>query len=141
MKNTPKFFGIIVLVMTIGFGFNACEHPTNAEKDVTAPDEIAIDLSYDLSDMDEWELTEQTAQAAAGVNKVFTVTGIYASYRWYLDGVPAGTSSSYTFNKPVGVYQLFVIVTNSVGESRSGRCRITVDAVPPGPPLLIKGSL
>jgi len=79
-----------------------------------------------LSGMDEWELTEQAAQAAPNVNKTFTVTGTYSTYRWYLDGTPVGVSSSYTFNKPVGVYQLVVVVTNSNGESRSGRCRVTV---------------
>jgi uncharacterized repeat protein (TIGR02543 family) len=80
--------------------------------------------------MDEWELTEQTAQVYANVNKVFTVTRTYTSYRWLLDGTQEGTSSSYTFNKPAGVYQLIVIVTNSSGESRSGRCWVTTVVQP-----------
>jgi uncharacterized repeat protein (TIGR02543 family) len=37
-----------------------------------------------------------------------------------------GTSSAYIFNKPSGVYQLIVVATNGVGESRSGCCRVTV---------------
>jgi hypothetical protein len=37
-----------------------------------------------------------------------------------------GTSSSYTFNKPQGIYELIVVATNSGGESRSGRCWVTV---------------
>jgi hypothetical protein len=89
--------------------------------------EPATGITIDLADMDEWELTEQTAQAEPGVNKVFTVTGTYAAYQWYLDGVSVGTTSSYTFNMPPGVYQLAVVVRNSNGEKRSGRCRITVE--------------
>jgi hypothetical protein len=75
--------------------------------------------------MSEWALTEQTARVSSGVNKVFTVTGTYTTYRWYLDGTPVGTSSSYTFNKPQGIYELIVVATNSGGESRSGRCWVT----------------
>ena len=83
-------------------------------------------FTISLADINEWELTEQTAQVTANVNKVFNVAGTYSTYRWYLDGTSVGTSSSYTFNKPAGVYQLVVVVTNSSGESRSGRCRVTV---------------
>ena len=89
---------------------------------IPSPSEFVINLTS----LNEWELTEQTAQAAANTNKIFTVTGTYTTYRWYLDGTQVGTSSSYTFNKPVGVYQLVVVVTNSNGESRSGRCWVTV---------------
>jgi hypothetical protein len=84
-------------------------------------------IVIDLAGMNEWELTEQTAQVNAYENKVFTVTGTYTTYQWYLNGVSVGTSSSYTFNRPVGIYELVVVVTNSNEESRSGRCRITVD--------------
>jgi hypothetical protein len=90
--------------------------------------EIIIDPA--IAGIDEWELTEQTTQATPNIDKVFTVSGTYAAYRWYLDGVPVGTASSYTFNKQDGVYQLVVVVTDSNGESRSGRCRITVELVP-----------
>jgi uncharacterized repeat protein (TIGR02543 family) len=88
---------------------------------IPSPSGMVIDLN-----MNEWNLTEQTAQATANADKIFSVTGTYTAYRWYLDGTSVGTSSSYTFNKPAGVYQLVVIATNSAGESRSGRCRITV---------------
>jgi hypothetical protein len=84
-------------------------------------------IVIDLTGMNEWELTEQTAQVNANENKVFTVTGNFATYRWYLNGESVGTSPGYTFNRPVGVYELVVVVTNSNGESRSGRCRITVE--------------
>jgi hypothetical protein len=83
-------------------------------------------IVIDLAGMNEWELTEQTAQVNPYEDIIFTVTGNYTTYRWYLDGVSVGTSSGYTFNRPVGVYELVVVVTNSDGESRSGRCRITV---------------
>jgi hypothetical protein len=79
-----------------------------------------------LAGMNEWELTEQTAQATANANRVFTVSGAYTAYRWYLDGTQVGTSSTYTLNEPAGVYQLVVAVTNNNGESRSGRCWVTV---------------
>jgi hypothetical protein len=62
----------------------------------------------------------------ADIGSSITVTGTYSTYRWYLDGTSVGTLSSYTFNKPVGVYQLSVVVTDSNGESRSGHCWITV---------------
>jgi len=88
--------------------------------------EITIDPII-TGTLDEWTLlTDQSTQAVHNENKQFTVTGTYTAYQWYLDGVAAGTSSSYTFNKPAGVYQLVVVVTNSSGESRSGRCRVTV---------------
>jgi uncharacterized repeat protein (TIGR02543 family) len=83
--------------------------------------EIVIGLN-----INEWELTEQTALATADVDKIFTVTGTYTTYQWYLDGISAGSSSSYTFNKSAGVYQLVVVATNSAGERRSGRCRIAI---------------
>jgi hypothetical protein len=90
---------------------------------------ISISVSeivINLTNMNEWALTEQTARAYPNVNKVFTVTGTYTTYRWYLDGTQVGTSSSYTFNKPEGIYELIVVATNSGGESRSGRCWVTV---------------
>jgi len=86
----------------------------------------SVEMIIELAEMNEWDLIEQTAQATANVNKTFTVTGTYATYEWYLDGISVGTSSSYTFNKPADVYQLMVVVTDSNGESRSGRVRITV---------------
>jgi len=93
------------------------------------PDSVSTGIVIELADIDidEWELIEQTAQAAPNTDKTFTVTETYESYQWYLDGKPVGTSSNtYTLNKPAGVYQLVVVVTNSNGESRSGRCRVTV---------------
>jgi len=83
-----------------------------------------------LVEMNEWELMEQTVQAIANTNKVFTVSGTYSTYRWYIDGTILGSSSSFTFNKPLGVYELILIVTNSAGESRSGRCWVTTTNPP-----------
>jgi hypothetical protein len=90
------------------------------------------EIIINLVGMDEWELTEQSVQAAANLNKTFTVNGIFSTYQWYLDGMLVGTSSAYIFNESTkDVYQLVVVVTNSNGESRSGRCRITVVDHPP----------
>jgi len=98
--------------------------PAPVTANITNPSfEIVIDWTV----IDEWQLIEQTAQAAANEDKVFTVTGSYAAYHWYLDGELVGISSTYTFNQPADVYQLVVVVTNSSGERRSGRCRITVN--------------
>ena len=83
-------------------------------------------FEINLSIMDEWELTEQAVQVGAYFNKVFTVKGTYVTYQWLLDGTLVETSPNYVFNKPANVYQLAVIVTNNNGESRSGRCRISV---------------
>ena len=83
-------------------------------------------IVINFAEMNEWELIEQTSQAIANEDNIFSVTGSYTTYRWYLDGVLVGSSSSYTFNKPEGVYQLAVVVTNNNGESRSGRCWVTV---------------
>jgi len=78
-----------------------------------------------IKGIDEWELLLQKTEVIPNEDNAFTITGTYATYQWYLDGISVGTSSSYILNKPVGVYQLVVVVTNSAGESRSGRCRVT----------------
>ncbi|MCL2765911.1 MAG: hypothetical protein FWD40_11645 [Treponema sp.] len=84
-------------------------------------------IVINLTNMNEWELIEQTAQATVNISKQFTVSGTYSTYRWFLDGVLVGTSANYIFNSSEkNTYQLVVIVTNNNGESRSGRCRITV---------------
>jgi len=85
-------------------------------------------ITINLDAMNEWDLIEQAVQINANTTNIFTVIGNYSTYRWYLDGISVGTSSSYSFNKSAGVYQLIVVVTNSFGESRSGRCRVTVSS-------------
>jgi len=89
-----------------------------------------VEFEITLAAMSEWELTDQTAYVATNTNRIFTVNGTYSTYRWYLDGALINSSSSYTFNKPNGVYQLMIVVTNSTGDSRSGRCWVTVSATP-----------
>jgi len=86
----------------------------------------AADVIIELSAVNEWELVSQTAQTEAGTDTVFAVSGTYETYRWYLDGISVGTESSYTFNKPAGVYELVIVARNSAGEGRSGSCRVTV---------------
>jgi len=81
-----------------------------------------------ILEINEWELTDQFMQTNPNEDKLFTVKGTYEKYQWYLDGTPVANTSSYIFNKSAGIYQL-VVVVNSNGESRSGRCRITVNAV------------
>jgi hypothetical protein len=67
----------------------------------------------------------QTQQLVANAPYEFIVNGTFASYQWYLNGDPAGTGASFIFNQPPGVYELVVVATNSLGEQRSGRCRVT----------------
>jgi len=86
----------------------------------------SVEIIINLAEMNEWQLTEQTVQIAPNTNRVFNVTGTYAAYKWYLDGIQVGTASSYMFNRTAGVYQLVVVVTDNNGESRSGRCWIKV---------------
>jgi len=118
-KYTPTEAGsYTVTVSAVGY-----TSKTSAAVYVTLP---SVEIVIDWTNIDEWQLIEQSVQATANVDRVFTVTGSYTSYHWYLDGASVGTSSTYTFNKPDDVYQLVVVVTNSNGESRSGRCRITV---------------
>ena len=88
---------------------------------------LLSEIIIDLGGMNEWEMIEQNVYAAANLNKTFAVNGTFSTYQWYLDGSLVGTSSGYIFNKSIkDVYQLIVVVTNSNGESRSGRCRITL---------------
>jgi len=79
----------------------------------------------------EWELLNQSAQVYANTPVDFTVEGPYIHYRWFLDGVQVqeGINPTYTFNRPPEVYELVVVVTNSQGDQRSGRCWVTT-AVP-----------
>ncbi|WP_461247554.1 hypothetical protein, partial [Treponema sp. R6D11] len=113
-----------LIVSVAKSGYTISDSPKTASIYFYTPPSVGITI--ELVDINEWELTEQSVQAFHNEDKTFTLTGIYTSYQWYLDGVSVGTSQSYTLNKPAGVYQLVVVVTNSNGESRSGRCRVTV---------------
>jgi hypothetical protein len=112
-------------------GYTISDSPKTVTIYYYSNNSVSVGIVINLTGMNEWELTEQTTQATPNVNKTFTVTGTYAAYRWYLDGISVGTTSSYIFNKPVGVYQLVVVVTDSTGEKRSGRCWITVGGQQP----------
>ena len=80
-----------------------------------------------LSEVNEWYLVEHTVQIAANADREFNVGNTsYVSYQWYLDGVLVGTEASYTFNEDTEVYELVVVVSSAAGETRSGRCRVTV---------------
>jgi len=78
-----------------------------------------------ITGISEWDLMVQNTEVIPMEDTAFTTNGSYSSYKWYLDGLLVGTTSSYIFNKPSGIYQLVLVATNSNGESRSGRCRIT----------------
>jgi len=84
------------------------------------------EILIEFNEINEWELLEQNTIAVVNENKAFIIANTYSSYQWFLDGVIVSTTSSFIFNKMAGVYQLVVVVTNNEGESRSGRCRITV---------------
>jgi len=112
----------ITFNVTASTGWNAVTGLEGGILTVQSPSGITINLI----EMNEWELTDQAAQVTPNTNRVFTVTGTYSIYRWFLNGTLVGTTSNYTFNRPVGIYQLVVVVTNSAGESRSARCWVTV---------------
>ena len=112
---------ITVAVTRVGYSGSVTSIPT---LEVCIP---PSGVTINLTSMSDWELLEQTFEVIPNTNNDFTVTGDYSTYRWYLDGVSVGTSSSYGFSKPIGVYQLVVMVTDSNGGSRSGRCRVTVN--------------
>jgi len=116
-------YGFKLYVSVNKSDYNIYDSQKNVEVYYYTPPSVGIVIS--LTDNKEWELTEQTAHVIPNVDKTFTVAETYTA-RWYLDGAFMGTGQSYTFNKPAGVYQLFVAVTDTNGESRSGRCRITV---------------
>jgi hypothetical protein len=90
---------------------------------------IAAGVIVALSDMAEWDLL-QSQTVAQGAQTVFSASGAYAGYAWYLDGSPVGTKAAYTFDaagkKAGAVYELAVVATNASGEQRSGRCKITI---------------
>jgi hypothetical protein len=95
---------------------------------------VAIHHAYSaaitITLQNEWDLLEQTQAIAKNTSAVFTTNGNYASCQWYLDGMPAGTGASYTFNEQGtlagDVYELVVVAGNADGDKRSGRCLITI---------------
>jgi hypothetical protein len=78
----------------------------------------------------EWDLLPQSLGIAQNTVTQFDTEESYAAYRWYVDGSPVSTASSYSFDsagKQAGaVYELSVVVTGGNSEQRSGRCRITI---------------
>ena len=80
--------------------------------------------------MSEWELLNQTQEVSANTATSFSVRAvsgvIFNSYQWYLDGGFVGAGATYTFNQAPGIYELVVVVRSTLGEERSGRCRVTV---------------
>jgi hypothetical protein len=80
--------------------------------------------------LNDWDLLTQDQTVEPGSSTPFTVNGNYATYQWYVDGIPDGNAPVYTFNaadgRAEGVYELTVRVTDAAGEERSGRRRVTV---------------
>jgi hypothetical protein len=87
---------------------------------------VAINVSL----QSDWDIVDQFRNIQKNTTTVFTTNDNYASYQWYLDGTLAGASSSYIYNstgaRAGDVYELAVVVTDSTGDKRSGRCRITI---------------
>jgi hypothetical protein len=83
-----------------------------------------------VNPMTEWDLLSSSLSVEQNTSPDFAVNGTYSAYAWYLDGIAVGSGAAYTFNaagkKAGDVYELAVVVTNSAGEQRSGRCRITI---------------
>jgi hypothetical protein len=83
-----------------------------------------------LNTPEEWDLLPQNQMIAKDTVTGFTVAGAYAGYQWYLDNIPVGAGGSYSFDSAGDqggeVYELAVKVTDSAGEQRAGKCRITI---------------
>jgi len=138
MRRIAKLIGFIAIMVIIGVSVMSCKDGTdNGNAPVIIPDICSdcgkvicecINIVFDdqITGISEWELFRQNIEVIPDEDNTFTVNGSYSSYQWYLNDLLVGTSSSYIFNKPAGVYQLVVVVTNSSGESRSARCRVTV---------------
>ena len=86
-----------------------------------------VTIIIQIPDVGDWPLLPQQYEISGP--HTFTVTGSpYEEYEWYLDGYLQHDSTSYyfNFNMNPGTYELAVVVTDSAGNMRSGRCWITV---------------
>jgi hypothetical protein len=77
--------------------------------------------------------TLSNASLFANESAQFSAGSGYASYQWYWDGVVIDGATSNSYNLPAdskdpGIYELLVIVTTSVGQRLSARCRVTIKA-------------
>lgn len=88
-----------------------------ATKSVTYGPALTADFSVEENYGDNLDFT-LTANVSGG-------GGSY-SYQWLLNGVQVGTSSSLTLNKPIGNYELQLIVTDGFGNTDSATHTIHV---------------
>jgi hypothetical protein len=61
----------------------------------------------------------------------FSAGSGYTSWTWYWNGEVVGDASTYTlaaYSQTPGIYELSVVVTTSMGETLSTRCRVIVNA-------------
>jgi hypothetical protein len=104
-----------------------------ASRTVTVHYRYTYAASIQVTLQTDWELLDQAQSIAQNTVTVFSTSspyGDYGSYQWYLDGAPVGTGPSYTYdsqNAQAGdIYEIAVVAGNGAGETRSGRCRITI---------------
>jgi len=84
-------------------------------------------ITIEIKNMEDWDTFPVPIQnVTENTDFTFTVPDDYASYEWYVRGVlrPEVTGNQFVFNEPLGVYELVVVVTNNLGETRSGRCTV-----------------
>jgi hypothetical protein len=90
------------------------------------PSEMTINFSIET----DWDTLDSSQTIQKNTSTLFTTNGNYATYQWYLDGAPVGTASNYSYDssgtQTGDVFELAVIVTDTAGDRRSGRCRITI---------------
>ena len=84
-------------------------------------------ITIEIKTMEEWALLPDPAQTVdANTNVTFTASSGYSIYQWYINGaLQTGGGATFTFNRPAGIYELVVVVTDADGDTRSGRCRVT----------------
>jgi hypothetical protein len=87
--------------------------------------EITLNSPTDIS------ISVPSVALTSGESYIFTTSGSYSSYQWYLNGAAIGgaVTANYTLataSMKLGVYELSVIAGNSAGEKYSGRCVVTI---------------
>jgi len=88
---------------------------------------VNVGITIEIKNLEELvTLPVPAREVTANTNTAFTAVSGYVSYTWYIDGIMVsnGPSNEFNFNRPPGIYELVVVVTNNSGETRSGRCRV-----------------
>jgi hypothetical protein len=102
--------------------------PRGAQFTVNQPGAPGISAVVIL--FEDVEMQDSTSLTLAkGGSAVIQVKGQWATYQWYVDGAPVGTTATYTFASTArasGVYTVMAVVTDVNGAKRSAWRKIRV---------------